>query len=83
MFSFHFWWLELSVDIQNTTGYNCCDMVHVVIWHDIIQLSDHIGWGWEYIMEGARIILYTCLSVIKFNLKNEWDSGEALSLIYY
>ena len=37
--------------------------------HNIIQLFDKVGWGWEYVMKVARIIPYGCLFVSIFTLK--------------
>ena len=48
---------------------------------NIIQMSDHDKWGQEYVIWGARIVHYGGLWTNIFNLKIEWDSGEALT--YY
>lgn len=31
-------------------------------FHNIIQPSDHVGWGREYVMQGAITTPYECLS---------------------
>jgi hypothetical protein len=33
-----------------------------IFWnqHNIIQLSDPVGWGQEYVMQGGKIIPYGC-----------------------
>ena len=33
----------------------------------IIKLCDHIRWGWEYVMQGARITFRGCLLICTFN----------------
>ena len=48
--------------------------------HNIIQLSDQVGWGREYVTWGARSISYVHLLVSRFSLEFIWDSSETLSL---
>ena len=47
--------------------------------HNIIQLNDHVGWGWAYVMYGAghmsckvlELYFTIFLSISEFNLRNE------------
>ena len=52
--------------------------VHIVI--TLFSWVTKMDGGREYVMWGARIVRYGCLSLSKFNLKNKWDWGEAVSL---
>ena len=51
--------------------------------HNIIQRSDHVGQGQDYVMSGAKVVSYGCLSVRIFSLKKGVRFGQSTVIEYY
>ena len=49
---------------------------------NIIQLSDHVGWAREYLMQGARIILWMLVSKW-IQLEKRIRFGRSIVIEYY